>query len=143
MLNILGYNTSGQVGQTNSNGTSASSTSGPGEMSPFAEMLKKLQQMEQSNPTQYAKVSQQISTNLSAASSTALQRGNTALASKLTTLSQDFSTASQTGQLPNIGDLETTMHMVGQTNASGTLPVNGSHSGFFKSVGNVLSMAGI
>jgi len=59
--------------------------------------------MEQANPSQYAKVSQQISTNLSAAASTAQTRGKTGLATQLSTLSKDFSTASQTGQLPNVG----------------------------------------
>jgi hypothetical protein len=106
MLNILGYGSANQSTQskTTSNLSLGGGTSG-GQLSPFAQMLSELQQLEQGNPKQYAKVSQQISTNLSAAASSAQTQGNSSLASQLTTLSKDFATASQTGQLPNMGDL--------------------------------------
>ncbi len=115
------------------------------QLSPFAQMLAELQQMEESNPGQYAKVSQQISTNLATAASTAQTRGNTSLATQLNTLSKDFSTASQTGQLPNVGDLEKAMQAARANggNAASALPASGSHSSAINMLGQVLSLAGI
>jgi hypothetical protein len=75
------------------------------QLSPFAQVLTGLQQLEQANPKQYAQVTSQISTNLQAAAQKAQTQGNTTLATRLTTLSKDFSTASQSGQLPNVQDL--------------------------------------
>jgi len=75
------------------------------QLSPFGELLSTLQQLQQSNPTQYQQVTQQIATNLEAAAQTATGQGNTAAASQLTQLSKDFSQASQSDQLPNVQDL--------------------------------------
>ena len=75
------------------------------QLSPFGQLLSTLQQLQQSNPTQYQKVTQQISTNLQTAAATDTKSGNTAHAAQLTTLSKDFSTASQSSQLPNVHDL--------------------------------------
>ena len=90
-------------------GNSASSVGGQAsdssQLSPFAQLLSTLQQLQQSNPTQYATVMQQISTNLQTAAQTATKDGNTSAASELTQLSTDFANASKTGQLPNIQDL--------------------------------------
>lgn len=74
-------------------------------MSPFAQMLSTLQQLQQNNPAQYAQVTGQISTNLTAAAKTAQSEGNTSAASQLNQLAADFSGASTSGQLPNIQDL--------------------------------------
>ncbi len=142
MLNILGYGSSSQAGGLSNNALSNNLTMGgsnSGTLSPFAQMLSQLQKLEQSSPTQYAQVSQQISTNLSAAASTAQTRGNSKLATQLNTLSKDFSTASQTGQLPNVKDLESVMHSVGQT----AVPATGSHSKAINIIGQVLGMVGI
>jgi hypothetical protein len=76
-----------------------------GQLSPLAQLLSTLQQLQQSNPTEYAQVTGQISANLQTAAQTAQTDGNTAAANQLTTLANDFSTASTTGQLPNIQDL--------------------------------------
>ncbi len=84
-------------------GNTASSVAG--QPSPFAQLLSTLQQLEQSNPTQYQKATTQIATNLQSAAITATKSGNTAEATQLTTLSKDFTTASQNGQLPNVKDL--------------------------------------
>ena len=72
-------------------------------------MLSELQQLQQSNPTQYQQVTQQISTNLTAAAQQATSEGNTTAASQLTQLATDFSNASSSGQLPNIQDLAQAM----------------------------------
>jgi ribosomal protein S11 len=93
----------------NASATSVSGTSGQqsdsGQLSPFAQLLSTLQQLQQSNPTEYQQVTQQIATNLQSAAQTATSDGNTSAANQLTQLATDFTTASQSGQLPNISDL--------------------------------------
>ena len=89
----------------NTNGTSLLSQPDNGQLSPFAQLLSTLQQLEQSDPTKYQQVTQQIATNLQSAAQTAQSQGNTNAASQLNQLATDFTTASQNGQLPNIQDL--------------------------------------
>jgi hypothetical protein len=107
----------------NANGVSGAS-SGSGQLSPFAQLLSTLQQLEQSNPTQYQQVTQQIATKLQSAAATDTKNGNSAQAAQLTTLSKDFSTASQNGQLPNAQDLASALggaghhHLHGQVSAA-------------------------
>ena len=74
-------------------------------LSPFAQLASALQQLQQSDPTKYAQVTQQIATNLQSAAQTAQSQGNSSAASQLTQLATDFSSASQSGQLPNLQDL--------------------------------------
>jgi len=76
-----------------------------GTISPFAQILTALQQIQQTNPSQYQQVTQQIATNLQSAAQTAQSQGNTSAATQLNQLSSDFSSASQSGQLPDIQDL--------------------------------------
>jgi hypothetical protein len=75
------------------------------QLSPLAQLLSELQQLQQSDPSEYQQVTQQIATNLQAAAQTATSAGNTSAASQLTQLATDFSNASTSGQLPNIQDL--------------------------------------
>ena len=75
------------------------------QLSPFAQLMSTLQQLQQSDPAKYQQVTQQIATNLQSAAQTAQADGNTAAASQLSQLSTDFTNASQSGQLPNIQDL--------------------------------------
>jgi hypothetical protein len=67
-----------------------------GNLSPFSKLLSTLQQLQQSNPSQYQQIMQQIATNLQSASQTATSQGNTPAANELTQLSKDFSQAFQT-----------------------------------------------
>jgi hypothetical protein len=90
--------------QTNSTSPLAQQSDN-GQLSPFAQLLNTLQQLQQSNPTQYQQVTQQIATNLQSAAQTATTDGNTTAASQLNQLSSDFSQASQNGQLPSVQDL--------------------------------------
>jgi hypothetical protein len=76
-----------------------------GQLSPFAQLMSTLQQLEQSNPTEYKQVTAQIATNLQTAAQTATSEGNTTAAAQLTQLANDFNTASTSGQLPNVQDL--------------------------------------
>lgn len=97
-----------QTGTTNTNQTSGTwlSTGGDNsQLSPFAQLMSTLQQLEQSNPTQYQQVTAQIATNLNTAAQTAQSDGYNAAANQLTQLANDFTSASQNGQLPNIQDL--------------------------------------
>ena len=90
---------------TSVNASSLQSTTDNGQLSPFAQLLSTLQQLQESNPTQYQQVTQQIATNLQSAAQTATSEGNTSAASQLTQLATDFTNASQSSQLPNIQDL--------------------------------------
>jgi len=94
------------AGQTNSINTSLSALqSDQGQLSPFVQVMSTLQQLQQSNPSQYQQVTQQIATNLQSAAQTAQSDGNTAAANQLNQLASDFTSASQNGQLPNVQDL--------------------------------------
>lgn len=75
------------------------------QLSPLGQVLSTLQQLQQSNPTEYKQVTQQIATNLTSAAQTAQTDGNTTAANQLTQLASDFTNASTSGQLPNIQDL--------------------------------------
>jgi hypothetical protein len=75
------------------------------QLSPLAQLLSELQQLQQSDPAKYQQVTQQIATNLQSAAQTAQEGGNTTAANQLTQLASDFTTASQSGQLPDIQDL--------------------------------------
>jgi hypothetical protein len=84
---------------------SATALSDQSQVSPLAQLLSELQQLQQTDPGKYQQVTQQIATNLQTAAQTAASEGNTAAASQLTQLSTDFTDASASGQLPNIQDL--------------------------------------
>ena len=95
------------LNSTSSNGISGISPQSQdnGQLSPLAQVLSSLQNLQQSNPTEYQQVTQQIAANLQSAAQAATNEGNSTAANQLNQLSKDFSTASQTGQLPNISDL--------------------------------------
>jgi len=75
------------------------------KLSPFGQLLSTLQQLQQSDPSKYQQVTQQIATNLQSAAQTAQADGNSIAATQLNQLATDFTNASQSGQLPNIQDL--------------------------------------
>ena len=75
------------------------------QLSPFAQLMSTLQQLQQSDPAKYQQVTQQIATNLQSAAATAQKDGNTAAAAQLNQLATDFTSASTSGQLPNVQDL--------------------------------------
>jgi hypothetical protein len=97
-------NTTTSAGAASTSGT-AGNTQNANQLSPFAQILSSLQQLEQSNPSQYQQVTQQIANNLQTASQSATAAGNAAVAGRLTQLSTDFRNASTSGQLPNVSDL--------------------------------------
>ncbi len=93
--NLLTTPATGSVGTQQDNG----------QLSPFAQIASSLQQLQQSNPTEYQQVTQAIATNLTSAAQTAQTDGNTKESTTLTQLASDFTSASQNGQLPNLQDL--------------------------------------
>jgi hypothetical protein len=104
-LQSVGISTNSNSSVSSSSSTSSVQQPDNGRLSPFAQLMSTLQQLQQSNPTQYQQVTQQIATNLQSASQTAQADGNTTLASQLNQLGTDFSNASKSGQLPNVQDL--------------------------------------
>jgi hypothetical protein len=76
-----------------------------GQLSPFAQLVSTLQQVQQQNPAEYQQLTQQIATNLQSAAQTAQTDGNSPQANQLSQLATDFTNASGTGQLPNLQDL--------------------------------------
>jgi len=108
-LQGIGYGSTTTGNNLNGVGSSSLQQSDSGQLSPFAQVLNTLQQLQQSNPTQYQQVTQQIATNLTSAAQTAQSQGNTTAASQLNQLATDFTNASQNNQLPNIQDLAQAM----------------------------------
>ena len=109
LQSILGTaleNTGVTAGQSNSiNASLLALQSDNGQLSPFVQVMSSLQQLQQSDPSKYQQVTEQIATNLQRAAQTAQSDGNTAAANQLNQLAGDFSSASQNGQLPNVQDL--------------------------------------
>jgi hypothetical protein len=106
--NLEGTSSTNSPSGSVANGIATSATGQPsdaGQLSPLAQLLSTLQQLQQSDPAQYQQVTQQIATNLQSAAQTDQTEGNTAGASQLNQLATDFTNASQSGQLPNIQDL--------------------------------------
>jgi hypothetical protein len=96
---------SGLTSNTTGNASSVTSQADSQQLSPFAQLMSRLQQLQQSNPTEYQQVTQQIATNLQSAAKTATADGNSTAASQLNQLATDFTNASTSGQLPNVQDL--------------------------------------
>jgi hypothetical protein len=74
-------------------------------LSPFAQLITQLQQLQQSDPAKYQQVTQQIATSLQNAAQTATAAGDTKAAAQLNKLATDFTNASKSGQLPDMQDL--------------------------------------
>jgi len=103
-----------RVGLTNNTTANSKSSAGVssaallpdnGQLSPFAQLMSMLQQLQQSDPSKYQQVTQQIAANLQNAAQSAQANGNSAAANQLNQLSTDFSSASKSGQLPSVRDL--------------------------------------
>jgi len=90
---------------TSSLSSATSSSSDNSQLSPFAQLLSTLQNLQQSNPTEYKSVMTEVAANLKNAASTATSDGNSTEASQLTALASDFTSAASSGDLPNIQDL--------------------------------------
>ncbi len=85
--------------------TSSTQKTDSGHLSPFAQIVTKLQDLQKSDPAKYQQVTAQIAANLQSAAQTAQANGNTAAATQLNTIASNISDASKSGQLPNFGDI--------------------------------------
>jgi hypothetical protein len=93
-------------GLTTANTTSSASQSQDNsQLSPFAQMMSDLQQLQKSAPGKYQQVTQQIATNLQSAAQTAQANGDGTAADRLNQLAGDFSSASKSGDLPKMRDM--------------------------------------
>jgi hypothetical protein len=116
LQSVLGaaLNATGLSSKATSNRASNVSASQAGQpdqtqLSPFAQLMSSLQQLQQSDPAKYQQVTQQVATNLQGAAQTAQASGNTTAANQLNQLATDFTSASQTGQIPNMKDIAQAM----------------------------------
>jgi hypothetical protein len=142
--------TAGSTGTTNS-APVAAPPSDETRVSPLANLLGELQQLQQTNPAEYQQVTQQISTNLQTAAQTAQTDGNTTAANQLSQLSTDFANASTSGQLPNLQDLAQAAgggghhhHHYGGGNEGGTAGAAGvSNTAPLTIISNTLTAAGV
>ena len=93
-----------------SNPASSSATSSTpattSQLSSVGSLINQLQQVLQSNPAKFSKVTAAISTRLQKTASQFQANGDTALSNKLNALAQEFQTASQTGQMPSLTSLQ-------------------------------------
>ncbi|HEX4228272.1 MAG TPA: hypothetical protein VHZ07_06355 [Bryobacteraceae bacterium] len=111
--------------------TSLQSQPDNSQLSPLAQLMSTLQQLQKSNPTEYRQLTQQIASNLQSAAQSATSGGNTPAASELNQLATDFASASQSGQLPNAQDLAKAMgghHHHGGGHASSSSTTSDSSS---------------
>ena len=89
-------NNNPSTGNPNAVGTTTTS-----QLSPFAQLMNTLQQLQQTDPTKFQQLTGELATDLTQAAKTAQSNGNTAEANALNQLAASFNQASQTGQLPS------------------------------------------
>ena len=83
-------------------GVAASAKSDGADFSPLAELVGTLETLRESNPTKYALVTRRIAANLMDAARLAQVQGNSDAENQLTQLADDFSSASESGQLQSL-----------------------------------------
>lgn len=71
------------------------------QLSPFAQLMSTLQQLQQSDPSKYRQVTATLASDLQQAAANAQGSGNAGEANALDQLAASFTQASQTGQLPS------------------------------------------
>jgi len=102
----------GNIPATINNGSAASliaATTPQGEsasISPIANFLSQLQQLQQQNPAEFTQVMANIGQQLTTEANTAQSQGNTAQANQLNQLAAVFDSSAQTGQLPTAQQLQ-------------------------------------
>lgn len=92
---------SGHIAHASSSQPSGAPPSDQSQLSPFAQLMTQLQQLQQSDPTQFKQETAQLASSLQQASATAQANGNSREATLLGDLSGAFQTASTAGQMPD------------------------------------------
>jgi G3E family GTPase len=131
LQSVLSTSLQGAGLTSKTNASSLQLPSDNSQLSPFVQVMNTLQQLQQSTPTKYQQVTQQIATNLQSAAQTAQSSGNTTAANQLNQLAMDFTNASTSGQLPNIQDMAQAMgghHHHHHHHSSGTSSSSSSSS---------------
>ena len=111
------------AGSTASTTAATSTKSDSSQLSPFAELVSGLQQLQEANPTEYKQFAAQVATNLTNEAQT-IQGQSPGAAAQLTQLAADFTSASQSGQLPSLQDLA---QAVGGGGSDGGAGAGGGH----------------
>jgi hypothetical protein len=97
---------SGSTSSTSSAPATSSTPAATTKLSAVGSLINQLQQLAQSNPGKFSKVTAAISTKLQKVASQVQAGGDTALAGTLNAVAQQFQTASQTGQMPSLSNLQ-------------------------------------
>ncbi len=103
--------------QTNATGSAASSggmslaalaaqPAATAQISPAAQFMSMLQQIQQQNPDQFKQVAAKIAAGLQKQAQQAQSTGDTTSATQLNQLAADFQNSAKTGQLPPVQDLQ-------------------------------------
>ena len=98
LLSGIGKNPTFSTGHTSSTNGAAKDQS---QLSPFAQLMSTLQQLQQSDPAKYKQVAATLASDLQQSALNAQGNGNAGEATSLNHLAASFTQASQTGQLPN------------------------------------------
>lgn len=75
------------------------------QLSPLAQVTSTLEELQGADPIKFREVAEQIAANLQADAHTAESEGETTTANWLNQIASAFTTASQSGKLPNLQDL--------------------------------------
>lgn len=115
------------------------------QLSPLGSFLSELQQIQQSDPAQYQQVTQNVADNLQSAAQTAQADGNTTAANEYKQFATEFTTAANSGQLPDLSSassssLETSL-LVNQYQAA--YLANGTGQSSLGIILNTLANSGI
>lgn len=86
--------------QTSQTGSTNTPTNDQSQLSPFAELMSTLQQLQQNDPAKYKQVTATLASDLQQAALNAQGSGTPGEANALNQLAASFTQSSQTGQLP-------------------------------------------
>ncbi len=107
------------------------------QLSSIGSLISNLQNLAQSNPAKFSKITAAIGNKLQTAAGKAQAKGDTTLANTLTSLAQQFQTASQTGQMPSLSSLQSAF--TGETSAVPATGLAAAYQAHSQSSLNVLS----
>jgi len=75
------------------------------QLSPLAQVTSTLQELQGSDPAKYRQIARQIASSLQSDAKTAQAEGETSTANRLNQLAGVFTSAAESGELPNLQDL--------------------------------------
>ena len=105
-------------GNSLANNLSAATPPDSAQISPVAQLLSTLQQVQQTDPGKYSQATQAIAGNLEGAALEALHKGDIGGANRLKALAADFANASKNAQSPDLQQLLKSLNGDNQTASS-------------------------